>query len=154
MWDFAIGLSSPGKLTWNECLAGPGAESTSMDTCAQQDASAGKAPLSSRATRWQGVSPATVPQVLDLKAREHTGGAIKALLNLAPKRARRIRADGSDEDAVLEAVVVGDLLRVRPGEAVPVDGLIVEGRSALDESMVTGESMPVTKQAGAESAVR
>jgi P-type Cu+ transporter len=88
-------------------------------------------------------------QVLELKAREHTSGAIKALLNLAPKRARRIRADGSDEAVALEAVVVGDLLRVRPGEAVPVDGLIVEGRSALDESMVTGESMPVTKQAGA-----
>jgi Cu+-exporting ATPase len=88
-------------------------------------------------------------QVLELKAREQTSGAIKALLNLAPKRARRIHADGSDEDVGLEAVVVGDLLRVRPGEAVPVDGEIVEGRSALDESMVTGESMPVTKEAGA-----
>jgi Cu+-exporting ATPase len=88
-------------------------------------------------------------QVLELKAREQTSGAIKALLNLAPKRARRIRADGSDEDVALEAVVLGDLLRVRPGEAVPVDGAIVEGRSALDESMVTGESMPVTKEAGA-----
>jgi P-type Cu+ transporter len=88
-------------------------------------------------------------QVLELKAREQTSGAIKALLNLAPKRARRIRADGNDEDVPLEAVVVGDLLRVRPGEAVPVDGEIVEGRSALDESMVTGESMPVTKEAGA-----
>jgi P-type Cu+ transporter len=88
-------------------------------------------------------------QVLELKAREQTSGAIKALLNLAPKRARRIRADGSDEDVALEAVALGDLLRVRPGEAVPVDGAIVEGRSALDESMVTGESMPVTKEAGA-----
>jgi P-type Cu+ transporter len=88
-------------------------------------------------------------QVLELKAREQTSGAIKALLNLAPKRARRIRADGSDEDVPLEAVVVGDLLRVRPGEAVPVDGEIVEGRSAIDESMVTGESMPVTKEVGA-----
>jgi P-type Cu+ transporter len=88
-------------------------------------------------------------QVLELKAREQTSGAIKALLNLAPKRARRIRADGSDEDVPLEAIVVGDLLRVRPGEAVPVDGEIVEGRSAIDESMVTGESMPVTKEAGA-----
>jgi len=88
-------------------------------------------------------------QVLELKAREQTSAAIKALLNLTPKRARRIRADGSDEDVALEAVVVGDLLRVRPGEAVPVDGEIVEGRSAIDESMVTGESMPVTKEAGA-----
>jgi P-type Cu+ transporter len=87
-------------------------------------------------------------QVLELKAREQTSGAIKALLNLAPKRARRRRADGSDEDVALEAVVVGDLLRVRPGEAVPVDGEIVEGRSALDESMITGESMPATKEAG------
>jgi Cu+-exporting ATPase len=88
-------------------------------------------------------------QVLELKAREQTSGAIKALLNLAPKRARRIRADGSDEDVALEAVVVGDRLRVRPGEAIPVDGEIAEGRSAIDESMVTGESMPVTKEAGA-----
>jgi len=88
-------------------------------------------------------------QVLELKAREQTSGAIKALLNLAPKRARRIRADGSDEDVSLEAVAVGDLLRVRPGETVPVDGEIVEGRSTIDEAMVTGESMPVTKEAGA-----
>jgi Cu+-exporting ATPase len=88
-------------------------------------------------------------QVLELKAREQTSGAIKALLNLAPKRARRIRADGSDEDVPLEVVVVDDRLRVRPGEAVPVDGEIVEGRSAIDESMVTGESMPVTKEPGA-----
>jgi Cu+-exporting ATPase len=89
-------------------------------------------------------------QVLELKAREQTGGAIKALLNLAPKRARRIRADGSDEDVALEAVVVDDRLRVRPGESVPVDGMILEGRSAIDESMVTGESMPVTKEPGAK----
>jgi len=88
-------------------------------------------------------------QVLELKAREQTSGAIKALLNLAPKRARRRRADGSEEDVALEAVVVGDLLRVRPGEAVPVDGEILEGRSTLDESMITGESMPATKEAGA-----
>src|SRR5262249_15250971 len=88
-------------------------------------------------------------QVLELKAREQTSGAIKALLNLAAKRARRMRAEGSDEDVALEAVVVGDLLRVRPGEAVPVDGEVIEGRSAIDESMVTGESMPVTKEAGA-----
>ncbi len=88
-------------------------------------------------------------QVLELKAREQTSGAIKALLNLAPKQARRSRADGTDEDVPLEAVVVGDLLRVRPGEAVPVDGQIVEGRSTVDESMITGEPMPATKQAGA-----
>jgi P-type Cu+ transporter len=87
-------------------------------------------------------------QVLELKAREQTSGAIKALLDLAPKRARRRRADGSDEEVPLEAVVVGDLLRVRPGEAVPVDGEIIEGRSMLDESMITGESMPATKDVG------
>jgi Cu+-exporting ATPase len=88
-------------------------------------------------------------QVLELKAREQTSGAIKALLNLAPKRARRSRADGSEEDVALDAVVVGDLLRVRPGEAVPVDGEIVEGRSTLDESLITGESMPASKESGA-----
>ena len=84
-------------------------------------------------------------QVLELRARERTSGAIKALLNLAPKTARRIAADGSDEEVTLDLVKVGDLLRVRPGEKVPVDGVVVEGRSSLDESMVTGESMPVTK---------
>jgi Cu+-exporting ATPase len=89
-------------------------------------------------------------QVLELKAREQTSGAIKALLNLAPKRTRRLRADGSDEEIPLEVVVVGDRLRVRPGESVPVDGEIVHGRSAVDESMVTGESMPVTKEVGAK----
>src|SRR5712692_5582704 len=88
-------------------------------------------------------------QVLELRAREQTGGAIRALLNLAPKTARRIRPDGTDEDVGLDAVAVGDRLRVRPGEKVPVDGELVEGRSAVDESMVTGESMPVTKNAGA-----
>src|SRR5262249_60276530 len=88
-------------------------------------------------------------QVLEPKGRERASGAIRGLLNLAPKRARGRRADGTDEDVPLEAVVVGDLLRVRPGEAVPVDGEIVEGRSALDESMITGESMPATKEAGA-----
>ena len=87
-------------------------------------------------------------QVLELKAREQTSGAIKALLNLAPKRATRIRDDGSDEDVILDAVVVGNRLRVRPGESVPVDGAVLEGRSSLDESMVTGESMPVTKDVG------
>ena len=87
-------------------------------------------------------------QVLELRAREQTSGAIRALLDLAPKTARHIRADGQEEEVALDAIVVGDLLRVRPGEKVPVDGMIVEGRSALDESMVTGESMPVTKQVG------
>jgi Cu+-exporting ATPase len=84
-------------------------------------------------------------QVLELRAREQTSGAIRALLDLSPKMARRIRPDGRDEDVSLDQVVVGDSLRVRPGERVPVDGEIVEGRSAIDESMVTGESMPVTK---------
>ena len=87
-------------------------------------------------------------QVLELRAREQTSGAIRALLDLAPKTARRIRADGQEEEVALDAIVVGDRLRVRPGEKVPVDGVVVEGRSALDESMVTGESMPVTKQVG------
>ena len=84
-------------------------------------------------------------QVLELRAREQTGGAIRALLNLAPKTARRIRADGGVDDVPLEAVQVGDRLRVRPGDSVPVDGVVLEGRSAIDESMVTGESMPVEK---------
>jgi len=87
-------------------------------------------------------------QVLELRARERTSGAIRALLNLAPKTARRIGADGRDEEVPLEAVMVGDRLRVRPGEKVPVDGTVAEGHSALDESMVTGESMPVTKAVG------
>jgi Cu+-exporting ATPase len=87
-------------------------------------------------------------QVLELRAREQTSGAIRALLDLAPKTARRMRADGQEEGVALDAIAVGDRLRVRPGEKVPVDGVIVEGRSALDESMVTGESMPVTKQVG------
>jgi Cu+-exporting ATPase len=87
-------------------------------------------------------------QVLELRAREHTSGAIKALLNLAPKTARRMANDGSEAEVSLDSVVVGDRLRVRPGEKVPVDGEVLEGRSSLDESMVTGESMPVAKQAG------
>jgi Cu+-exporting ATPase len=90
-----------------------------------------------------------VGQVLELRAREQTGGAIRALLDLAPKTARRIRPDGTDEDVGLDAVAVSDRLRVRPGEKVPVDGELIEGRSAVDESMVTGESMPLTKSAGA-----
>jgi Cu+-exporting ATPase len=87
-------------------------------------------------------------QVLELRAREQTGSAIRALLNLAPKTGRRIRADGGDDDVPLDAVQVGDRLRVRPGDSVPVDGVMLEGRSAIDESMVTGESMPVEKAPG------
>ncbi|ODP39575.1 heavy metal translocating P-type ATPase [Sphingomonas turrisvirgatae] len=87
-------------------------------------------------------------QLFELRARERTGGAIRALLNLAPKTARLMRDDGSDEEVGLDQVAVGDRLRVRPGESVPVDGEVVEGRTALDESMVTGESMPVTKDIG------
>lgn len=93
---------------------------------------------------------ALLGQVLELRAREKTSGAIKALLGLAPKRARRIREDGSDEEVDVDQVVVGDRLRVRPGEKVPVDGGVIEGRSAVDESMVTGESMPVTKTQGSK----
>lgn len=88
-------------------------------------------------------------QVLELRAREQTSGAIKALLKLAPKVARRVRADGSDEEVDLDLVQIHDRLRVRPGDKVPVDGKVVEGRSSVDESMVTGESMPVTKDVGA-----
>jgi len=88
-------------------------------------------------------------QVLELRARERTSGAIKALLNLAPKTARRIAVDGQDEEVLLDEVAIGDRLRVRPGEKVPVDGSVEEGRSAVDESMVTGESMPIAKEAGA-----
>jgi P-type Cu+ transporter len=88
-------------------------------------------------------------QVMELRAREKTGGAIRALLNLAPKTARRIRDDGNDEDVPLEAVRIGERLRVRPGDSVPVDGVVLDGRSAVDESMVTGESLPVEKEAGA-----
>jgi Cu+-exporting ATPase len=87
-------------------------------------------------------------QVLELRAREATSGAIKALLQLAPKTARRIGDDGIDHEVEIGTLVVGDHLRVRPGEKVPVDGVILEGRSSLDESLVTGESMPVTKEAG------
>ncbi len=89
-------------------------------------------------------------QVLELRARDQTSGAIKALLGLAPKLARRIGADGSEVEVALELIAVGDLLRVRPGERVPVDGLITDGHSTLDESLVTGESMPVSKDAGAK----
>ena len=86
-------------------------------------------------------------QVLELRARSQTGAAIKALLGLAPKTARRIREDGSEQDVPLDQVQVGDRLRVRPGEKVPVDGVVIEGASAIDESMVTGEPIPVEKHA-------
>ena len=89
-------------------------------------------------------------QVLELRAREATSGAIKALLQLAPKTARRIGRDGADQEIEIDKLAVGDHLRVRPGEKVPVDGVILEGRSSLDESLVTGESMPVTKKAGSK----
>ena len=87
-------------------------------------------------------------QVLELRARSQTSSAIRALLDLAPKRARRLREDGSDEDVPLEDVVPGDRLRVRPGEKVPVDGVVLEGRSAVDESMITGEPVPAEKNPG------
>lgn len=87
-------------------------------------------------------------QVLELRARSRTGAAIKALLGLTPKTARRIRKDGNEEDVGLDQVQRDDRLRVRPGEKVPVDGVVLEGASAVDESMVTGESMPVSKRAG------
>jgi Cu+-exporting ATPase len=87
-------------------------------------------------------------QVLELRAREQTGGAIRALLNLAPKKAWRLTSTGGDEEVALEQVHVGDRLRVRPGDGVPVDGEVIEGKSAVDESMVTGESMPASKQVG------
>ena len=89
-----------------------------------------------------------VGQVLELRARERTGDAIRALLDLAPKTARRILPDGTEYDAPLENVMEGDRLRVRPGDAVPVDGTVFEGRSSLDESMLTGEAMPVEKGPG------
>ncbi|MDX5369622.1 MAG: heavy metal translocating P-type ATPase [Alphaproteobacteria bacterium] len=91
-----------------------------------------------------------VGQVLELRARERTGDAIRALLDLAPKTARRILPDGTEYDAPLENIMEGDRLRVRPGDAIPVDGTVIEGRSSLDESMLTGESMPVEKGPGDE----
>ena len=90
-----------------------------------------------------------VGQVLELRARSRTGSALRALLGLAPKTARRIAADGTEHDVSLEEVQVGDRLRVRPGEKIPVDGVVLEGRSAVDESMVTGEPLPVEKTADA-----
>lgn len=94
------------------------------------------------------ISLTLLGQVLELKARSQTSAAIRSLLGLAPKTARRIGVDGSEEDVPLAHVHVGDLLRVRPGEKVPVDGVVVEGRSAVDESMLTGEPLPVSKQVG------
>jgi Cu+-exporting ATPase len=88
-------------------------------------------------------------QVLELRARESTSGAIRALLDLTPKQARRVRGE-NEEDVPLDAIQVGDILRVRPGEKIPVDGEVMEGRCAVDESLVTGESMPVTKEPGAK----
>ena len=87
-------------------------------------------------------------QVLELRARQQTSGAIRALLNLAPQQAHLLTADGREQDVTLDQVKPGDSLRVRPGERVPVDGVIVEGASAIDESMVTGESMPAEKSKG------
>jgi YHS domain-containing protein len=89
-------------------------------------------------------------QVLEIRAREQTGGAIRALLDLAPKTARLVRDDGHDEEVPLEQVGVGDRLRVRPGEKIPVDGEVVEGSSSVDESMLTGEAVPAEKAAGAK----
>ena len=94
------------------------------------------------------ISLTLLGQILELKARSQTSAAIKSLLGLAPKTARRIRADGVEEDIPLERVQIGDSLRVRPGEKVPVDGLIMEGSSAIDESMLTGEPLPVSKKVG------
>ncbi len=88
-------------------------------------------------------------QVLELRARSQTSSAIKSLLGLAPKTARVIRASGNEEDISLDQVQVGDRLRVRPGEKVPVDGVVDEGNSSVDEAMITGEPMPVEKHAGA-----
>ena len=87
-------------------------------------------------------------QVLELRARSATGKAIRALLGLAPKTARRVDADGSEQDVPLEQVHVGDLLRVRPGEKVPVDGVVEDGRSSVDELMISGEPVPVEKMPG------
>lgn len=89
-------------------------------------------------------------QVLELKAREQTGSAIRALLRLVPETAHRLRSDGSEEEVSLDQIKVGDLLRVRPGEKIPVDGELTEGKSNVDEAMVTGEPMPVAKEAGSK----
>jgi Cu+-exporting ATPase len=89
-------------------------------------------------------------QVMELRARSRTSAAIRALLDLSPKMARRLSADGSEKDVPLESVKPGDKLRVRPGEKIPVDGIVLEGRSSVDESMITGESIPVEKKANSK----
>ena len=94
------------------------------------------------------ISLTLLGQVLELKARSQTSAAITSLLGLAPKTARRINADGSEQDVPLAHVHVGDALRVRPGEKVPTDGVVIEGASAVDESMLTGEPLPVSKRVG------
>ena len=94
------------------------------------------------------ISLTLLGQILELRARSQTSAAIKSLMGLSPKNARRIKADGSEEDVLLTHVHIGDALRVRPGEKVPVDGVVLEGESAVDESMLTGESLPVTKGPG------
>jgi len=94
------------------------------------------------------ISLTLLGQMLELKARSQTSAAIKSLLGLAPRTARRIRADGAEEDVPIAHVHVGDLLRIRPGEKVPVDGTVIEGASAVDESMLTGEPIPVSKRSG------
>ncbi len=108
-----------------------------------------RGPSGSVAVYFEAASMITVlvaiGQVLELRAREATSGAIKALLKLAPATARRVKDDGSDEEVALDDIAVGDRLRVRPGDKVPLDGVVLEGHSAVDESMVTGESMPVSK---------
>ena len=87
-------------------------------------------------------------QILELRARNRTSGAIKALLNLAPKKARLVKNDGAETEISLDKVEPGNILRVRPGEKVPVDGIVSEGRSSIDESMITGEPVPVKKSKG------
>src|SRR4029077_6100979 len=87
-------------------------------------------------------------EVLQLRARENTGAAIRALLKLAPATASRLRSDGSDEEVPLDQVSRGDRLRVRPGDRIPVDGEVLEGSSSVDEALVTGEAMPVEKHPG------
>ena len=89
-----------------------------------------------------------VGQVLELRAREKTGDAIRALLDLSPKTARRITPDGDEYDAPLKNIITGDRLKVRPGDSVPVDALVVDGTSSVDESLISGESMPVNKEQG------
>src|SRR5260370_9257102 len=91
-----------------------------------------------------------VGQVLELRARGQTSSALRKLLGLAPRTARRVRSDGTEEDIPIEQVAVADTLRIRPGEKVPVDGIVVDGQSAVDESMLTGEPIPVEKEPGAK----